>query len=157
MELAKVSCAEDPQKAAENPSASLGIRNKGPIHGIADGNFPSVLPLGKNIRFVTGGNKPEEQQDRSRGEAEAPPVEKDVEVEAGHGPRAIVRPARRSFGRRRPLSPAIARLGRLRPGKDGTGAGGLERALPVSIAAEVLRDARDVAMSSRPSGRVLTI
>jgi hypothetical protein len=55
------------------------------------------------------------------------------------------------------LSPAIARLGRLRPGKDGTGAGGLERALPVSIAAEVLRDARDVAMSSRPSGRVLTI
>jgi hypothetical protein len=118
MELAKVSCAEDPQKAAENPSASLGIRNKGPIHGIADGNFPSVLPLGKNIRFVTGGDIT-----ISRALSAAR-----VEVSLVEGLRAPGTKLR------------------------------LRRRTPEDGSRVVLRDARDVAMSSRPSGpRVLTI
>lgn len=46
-----VTYAEDPIAVAANLEQSLGIPNKGPVHGIANGHLPSVIPIGKNIRM----------------------------------------------------------------------------------------------------------
>jgi hypothetical protein len=52
----RVVYAEDPEKAAANLSQSLGLPNTEPVHGMVNGNFPAVLPTGKNIRFITIGD-----------------------------------------------------------------------------------------------------
>jgi hypothetical protein len=51
-----VTYADDPDKAAENLSRFAGRRIEGPVHGLVNGNFPSILPLGKTIRFATVGD-----------------------------------------------------------------------------------------------------
>jgi hypothetical protein len=51
-----VTYADDPDKAAENLSRSFGLPVDGPVHGLVNGNFPSILPLGKTIRTVTAGD-----------------------------------------------------------------------------------------------------
>jgi hypothetical protein len=45
-----VAYSDDPVKAAENLASAMDIPNTGPVHGIANGNLPSILPIGKNIR-----------------------------------------------------------------------------------------------------------
>lgn len=50
-----VTYAADPDKAAENLSKSFGVPNTGPVHGIVNGNLPSVIPLGKTIRTLKAG------------------------------------------------------------------------------------------------------
>jgi hypothetical protein len=51
-----VTYADDPDKAAENLSKSFGLAIEGPVHGLVNGNFPSILPLGKTIRTITAGD-----------------------------------------------------------------------------------------------------
>jgi Apea-like HEPN len=71
MEIDSVAYTDDPERAAENLNKSMGLPNRGPVHGIVNGNFPSVLPLGKNIRFITAGDV-SVSQTLSRGLVEGP-------------------------------------------------------------------------------------
>lgn len=50
-----VTYTDDPDKAAESLSKSFGVPNTGPVHGIVNGNLPSVIPLGKTIRTLKAG------------------------------------------------------------------------------------------------------
>lgn len=45
-----VTHVEDPAQAATNIEKSLGLPNRGPVHGVVNGHMPSVIPIGKNIR-----------------------------------------------------------------------------------------------------------
>jgi hypothetical protein len=56
MQIDKITYATDPYHAALNLSNSAGLPNTGPVHGIVNGNFPTILPIGKNIRFVKFGS-----------------------------------------------------------------------------------------------------
>jgi hypothetical protein len=53
MELDSIVFSEDPEKAGENLRSQFGIPKEGPVHGLVNGNFPAVLPIGKVIKFVT--------------------------------------------------------------------------------------------------------
>lgn len=74
MTIDSVAYADDPEAAAENLNKSIGVPNRGPVHGIVNGNFPSILPLGKNIRFITAGEA-SVSQTLSRALVEAPLTE----------------------------------------------------------------------------------
>ena len=56
MEIGKIVFAEDPEEAAVNLSKSLGLQNKGPVHGMGNGNQPSIVPIGKNILLSIPGS-----------------------------------------------------------------------------------------------------
>ncbi len=49
--MASIKYVDNPLEAARNLERSLGLPNKGPIHGFVDGNYPSVIPLDQNIRM----------------------------------------------------------------------------------------------------------
>jgi hypothetical protein len=55
MEFDAVTYAEDPIKAAENLSKSLGVAIQGGVDGLVNGNWPSVYPSSKTIRTITAG------------------------------------------------------------------------------------------------------
>jgi len=71
MTVDSVTYANDAEAAAANLTQSIGLPNRGPVHGIVNGNFPSILPLGKNIRFITAG-EPSVSQTLSKALVEAP-------------------------------------------------------------------------------------
>jgi hypothetical protein len=48
--------AKDPDRAAQNLYKSLGLPITGPLHGLVNGNLPAVLPVDKNIRYLTAGD-----------------------------------------------------------------------------------------------------
>jgi len=54
--LDKVTYAEDPDQAAQNLYKNFGIPISGPVHGLVNGNLPAVIPVDKNIRYVTAGH-----------------------------------------------------------------------------------------------------
>lgn len=51
--LDRVVYTEDPDQAAENPHKNFGPPITGPVHGLVNGNLPAVIPVDKNIRFLT--------------------------------------------------------------------------------------------------------
>lgn len=51
--LGQVVDADDPIQAGMNLAQSFGLASGKPVHGLADGNVPVVLPSEKTIKFVT--------------------------------------------------------------------------------------------------------
>jgi hypothetical protein len=51
-DLSTVAYAEDPIKAAKILSSSFNLEIEGPVDGLANGNFPSVYPSDKHLRFA---------------------------------------------------------------------------------------------------------
>lgn len=56
MTLDKVAYASDPIQAAENLSKSFGKQINDPVHGLASGNIPVILPIDKNFKYLTLGD-----------------------------------------------------------------------------------------------------
>lgn len=54
--LDRVTYADDPERAAENLQKNLGLPNRGPVHGVVNGDLPAMIPLEKTVRFVTAGD-----------------------------------------------------------------------------------------------------
>jgi hypothetical protein len=54
--MSNVAWASDPEQAARNLEGSMGLRYKGPIDGIADGDNPIVYHNEKRLRFASVGN-----------------------------------------------------------------------------------------------------
>jgi hypothetical protein len=52
--LGQVVYPDDPTQAGMNLAQSFGLASGKPVHGLADGNVPVVLPSEKTIRFLTG-------------------------------------------------------------------------------------------------------
>jgi len=51
--LDKTVYTDDPEAAAANLEKNLGLPNRGPVHGLVNGNLPAVIATDKNIRFLT--------------------------------------------------------------------------------------------------------
>jgi hypothetical protein len=53
--LDQVVYTDDPGQAARNLHENFGLPISGPVHGLVNGNLPAVIPVDKNIRFLTAG------------------------------------------------------------------------------------------------------
>lgn len=53
--LDRVVYTEDPNQAAKNLNKNFGLPITGIVHGLVNGNLPAVIPVDKNIRFLTAG------------------------------------------------------------------------------------------------------
>jgi hypothetical protein len=54
--LDRVVYMEDPDLAAQNLHKSFGLPITGPVHGLVNGNLPAVIPVDKNINYLTAGD-----------------------------------------------------------------------------------------------------
>jgi hypothetical protein len=54
--LSRVVYTDDPIQAGMNLAQSFGLASGEPVHGLADGNLPVVLPSEKTIKFLTAGD-----------------------------------------------------------------------------------------------------
>jgi hypothetical protein len=56
MQTDAVTYYKDPLEAARNFEKSFGLSNQEPVHGMISGDMPGVIPIGKNIRTLKGGD-----------------------------------------------------------------------------------------------------
>jgi len=52
----KIRFSADPEQVARNLERSLGLPYRGPVHGLANSNFPVAYPSSKQLRFCTVGD-----------------------------------------------------------------------------------------------------